>query len=93
MIVLSPAASCLFLSVCTACLGFAGQAVGQAVGQEAGQAKAPGMPPVAAPAGLVTARFDRREIKIEAEPGAAVVELCYEFTNTVNGVRCCISTK
>ena len=78
VIVLPPAASRLFLSVCTACLGFAGQAVGQ----EAGQAKAPGMPPVAAPAGLVTARFDSREIKAEAEPGAAVVELCYEFTNT-----------
>jgi hypothetical protein len=30
----------------------------------------------------VAAKFDRKEIRTEAEPGAAVVELCYEFTNT-----------
>ena len=30
----------------------------------------------------VAAKFDSKEIKTEAEPGAAVVELCYEFTNT-----------
>jgi hypothetical protein len=30
----------------------------------------------------VAAKFDSREIRTEAEPGAAVVELCYEFTNT-----------
>lgn len=40
----------------------------------------------AAPAALqpraVAAKFDTREIKAAAEPGVAVVELCYEFTNT-----------
>ncbi len=30
----------------------------------------------------MTARFDRKEIKTEAAPGVAVVDLCYEFTNT-----------
>ncbi len=30
----------------------------------------------------VAAKFDSKEIKTEAEPGAAMVELCYEFTNT-----------
>ena len=32
--------------------------------------------------GTLTAKFDTREIKTAAEPGADVVELCYEFTNT-----------
>ena len=30
----------------------------------------------------MAARFDRKEIKTEALPGIAVVDLCYEFTNT-----------
>ncbi len=30
----------------------------------------------------VTAKFDTREIKTTAEPGADVVEFCFEFTNT-----------
>ena len=55
------------------------------VGIGESQAQAPKSPGSQAPpstGGTGAARFDSREIKIEAAPGAAVVDLCYEFTNT-----------
>ena len=54
------------------------------VSDVAGHAQSPGAPalsPQQHPRAL-TAKFDKREIKTAAEPGAAVVDLCYEFTNT-----------
>jgi hypothetical protein len=54
------------------------------VGGGAGQTLAADLP-AGVPTVVVrplTARFDSREIKTTAKPGAAAVEFCYEFTNT-----------
>ena len=63
-------------AVCTACL-----IVACAGTCEVRAAATPASSPPA-PQSAVAAKFDSKVIKTEAEPGAAVVELCYEFTNT-----------